>query len=71
MTEREALIASGLLRPGVGDGVRLHRAGWQQTVAGDPSPELERDVPTLRLDRIGRVEAERAVSSSRYARGPT
>jgi hypothetical protein len=44
MTPREHAIAAGIIRP---------------AVAGDPTPGEWVDEPTLRLDRQGRLEAER------------
>jgi hypothetical protein len=57
VSERDDLIRAGLIRP---------------RVEGEPTPEAPREVPCLRIDRAGKLEAERAASAkARYRPVPT
>lgn len=60
--ERERLIAAGLLKPASGPNPRFRP--WD-FASGEPTPEVQRDAPVFRMDRIGRAEVAKEIEDRR------
>ena len=58
--ERQALIDAGLLRPNAGVAVTRRTSVFPLS---EPSPEHDRDTPTLKLDHLGQREAARVLAA--------